>query len=128
MKNKAVYMDDLHFEHKHWLSQLEFQVDELKIFTHRIEEVVVRWTDKDVLARLEQFQNKFIVHKEVLDTLFHDINLHEQELVKFAKDHPVAVNHVHFKDHGKLRDYVEMQIKLFNELKKEFMRFLSFAM
>ncbi|MFT4568448.1 MAG: hypothetical protein ACI9FN_003417 [Saprospiraceae bacterium] len=77
MKKKAIYIDDLHFEHKLWKSQLEFQRDELKVFTHRLEEVVVRWTDKDVLSKVEHFQNVFIRHNEVIDTLIHDINEHE---------------------------------------------------
>lgn len=128
MKKKAIYINDLHFEHKLWTSQLKFEVDELGILQGRLEEVVQRWTDKEVLAQAEHFQNQFIRHKEVLDTLMHDIAGHEDGLVQFAHDHPVAMDHVHFEDHGGLRDKVETQRDMFGNLKKEFMRFLTHVM
>lgn len=128
MSKKPVYMSDLHYEHKLWKRQIDFQIDELEIFKHRLEEVVTRWTDTEVLAQVERFQNTFIRYKEVLDTQLHDINLHHEELVKFVQDHPVASDHVHFQDHTKLRDSVETQLELFYNTKKEFMRFLAEAM
>ena len=128
MKKKPIYINDLHFEHKLWKGQLTFEKDELNILKHRLEEVVQRWTDREVLAKAEHFQNQFILHNEVLDTLIHGIKEHENELVKFALEHPVAMDHVHFEDHGGLRDKVETQRALFSELKKEFMRFLTYVM
>lgn len=128
MKKKTVHMSDLHYEHKLWRRQIDFQVDELEIFKNRLEEVVVRWTDNEVLAKVEHFQNTFIRYKEVLDIQLHDINLHEEELVKFVKSHPVASDHVHFEDHTKLRDSVETQLQMFYDMKKEYMRFLTETM
>ena len=128
MKKKAIYIDDLHFEHKLWKSQLEFQRDELKIFTHRLEEVVVRWTDKVVLSKVEHFQNVFIRHNEVIDTMIHDINGHEHELSARAEANPVAIDHVHFDDHTAFRDRIEGQMKIYADMKKEYLRFLTEAM
>jgi len=128
MKKKAVYIDDLHFEHKLWKSQLSFQKDELAIFTHRLEEVVVRWTDKDVLKKVEHFENSFHRHNEVIDTLQHNINLHEDSLTKRTFDNPVAIDHVHFDDHSDMRGEIESQLFIYSELKKEYMRFLTEAM
>jgi DNA-binding protein len=128
MSKKAIHIDDLHFEHKLWKRQLEFEKDELKIFNSRLEEVVVRWTDKDILKQVEHFQNIFIRHNEVIDILLHDINIHQDELIKEAKNNPVAIDHVHFDDHGDMREKVETQNKMYAELKEEFMRLLSIAM
>lgn len=128
MKKETIYISDLHFDHKLWKSQLTFQADELTIFTHRLEEVVVRWTDKDVLKRVEHFQNAFIRHKEVIDILIHDINAHEHKLSHKAQSQPVAIDHVHFDDHTDERKRVEDQIRIFYELKTDFLRFLSEAM
>lgn len=127
MKTK-IYISDLHFEHKAWSSELSFQKDELKIFRNRLEEVASRWTVKDVMKQVEHFQNNLIRHNEVVDTLVHDVNAHEHELSRFAKENPVAIDHVHFKDHAKLRGEVETQRKLYGELKSEFMRFLTETM
>jgi len=128
MKKKPIYMSDLHYEHTLWKRQIDFQIDELAFFKHRLEDVVTRWTDQDILAQVEHFQNTFIRYKEVLDIQLHDIKLKEQELVKFVKKHPVASDHAHFQDHTKLRDSVETQLEMFYATKKEFVRFLTKAM
>ena len=54
-----------------------------------------------MLREVEHFQNQFIVQKQNIDAFLHDINADEHKLVEFAKDHPVALNHVHFEDHPK---------------------------
>tara|TARA_R110002049_G_scaffold165631_1_gene331539 strand:- start:672 stop:1055 length:384 start_codon:yes stop_codon:yes gene_type:complete len=127
MKDK-VYMSDLHFEHVAWNSELSFQKDELKIFQNRLEEVTSRWTKNEVMKEVEHFQNNFIRQNEVVDTLKHDINIHEEHLVKFDKEHPIASDHVHFNDHSELRDEVETQRKLYTNLKTDFLRFLTKTM
>lgn len=125
---KAIYMSDLHFEHEAWKSELLFQKDELKTFKNRLEEVIPKYTNKDVLAKGEQFQNQIIVHDEIVDTYLHEINVHEDELTAFAKSHPVAADHVHFKDHSELRDKVETQRVLYDKFKKSFFRYLTETM
>lgn len=127
MKDK-IYMSDLHFEHLTWNSELSFQKDELKVFQNRLEEVTARWTKNEVLVQVEHFQNNFLRHNEVIDTLTHQINGHEKELAEYAAEHPVAVDHVHFSDHSKLREDVETQRKLYADLKTEFLRFLTETM
>ena len=127
MKNK-VYMSDIHFEHTAWNSELAFEKDELKNFQNRLEEVASRWTTNEVMVKVEHFQNNFLRHNEVIDTLRHDINSHEHELVKFVEEHPIALDHVHFKDHTAFRDKVETQRNLYAELKTEFLRFLTETM
>jgi len=37
-----------------------FWRDEIETFKHRLEEVVVRWTDNTFMAKAEHFQNQFI--------------------------------------------------------------------
>ena len=125
---KAIHISDLHFEHVLWNSDLSFQRDELKIFQNRLEEVAPRYTNEDILKKVDHFQNNFTRHLEVLDILQHDIKMHETELSTFAKEHPVAVDHVHFSDHGGLRDRIETQQEIYSTLKKEFTRFLTETM
>lgn len=128
MKNNHVYLSDLHFEHTTWKRELSFQKDELGFLKRRLEEVVPKYTAQEVLGKAEQFQNKLIVHNEVLDTLLHDINGHEHELSSFAEAHPIAVDHVHFGDHVELRERVESQRKIYADYKKDFFRFLTETM
>lgn len=121
---KHVYMSDLHFDHKMWDNQLKFQKEELQFFKNRLEEVVSRWTDKDVLKKVEHFQNMFVNHNNKIDELLHDVKIHEGDLVDRTKENPVAIDHVHFDDHTGQRDKVETQWKLYNEMKADYLRFL----
>ncbi|MBT8233486.1 MAG: hypothetical protein HKN51_01740 [Saprospiraceae bacterium] len=125
---KTIYMSDLHFDHKIWDNQLKFQKEELNFFTRRLEEIVSRWTDKDVLKNIEHFQNSFINHSNKIDELSHDINVHEDQLVARTKENPVAIDHVHFDDHSAQRDQINTQWKLYNELKDEYFNFLRKVM
>lgn len=128
MSKKHIYMADLHFEHKAWQSELSFQRDEMVFFTHRLEEVVPRYTNTTIKAKAEQFQNQMIRYNEILDELNHDINARENELTKFAKGHPVASDYAYFDDHTDLRDQVEMQRKIYADFKQKFFRYLTETM
>lgn len=117
-------MSELHFDHELWVNQLRFFETELKIFNSRLAEVSIQNTKQEVRAEVEHFQNQFIRESEVIDTLIHDIKAHESILVTFAKDHPVASDHVHFRNHGELEERMVIFGKIWFELKKEFMDFL----
>ena len=119
------YIGDLHFELNLWINELKFYKDEVKIFNHRLEEIVSKNTSKEAMQELEHFQNQYIRENEVIDELKHEIKQHENLLGKEAKDNPVAIDHRYFEDHTELRDQVEQFKKIYDELKMNFMRFLS---
>ena len=122
---KRVHLIDLHSDHELWLNTLRFCKDEIGIFEKRLEDIAKRNTGRDVMAELEHFQNQYIREREVIDELRHDIKQHENYLQKYASEHPVAIDHVLFKDHAGLRDRVNTFEKLYHELKNEFMRWLA---
>jgi hypothetical protein len=119
------YIGDLHHEHMMWLNTLQFRKEETAILERRMEEIVRRNNQPDVMAELEHFQNQFIRQHEVIDELRHDVKAHENELEKEAMDHPVAIDHRHFADHDGLRDRMEIFEKIYMELKNEFYRWAS---
>lgn len=126
MKEKAIFIGDLHFEHEMWKRELNFCEDELKFLTKRLEETAfLHDEEKDMLREVEHFQNQFIVQKQNVDQFKHDINTKENQLATFAKEHPVAINHIHFMDHAKLRDNMEGFAKNYNNLKQEFRGFVA---
>ena len=122
---KTIHITDLHFEHKLWLSELAFQKDELNVFQHRLEEVSTRWSDNVIRRKIEQYQNQFIRQNEVLDILIHELNEEEAVLAIHAKANPSVIDQMRFNDHTEMRDKVETQIRLYKELKKDFLRFLT---
>ena len=120
-----IYLKDLHFEHRLWLNELNFVKDEIEIFTHRLSEVEIKNNGSDFTPEAESLQNKLIRQKEVVDELVHHINSHESSLAHQAEEHPIAVDHLHFKDHTDLREKMKRFSALYAEFKKEFMRFTA---
>jgi len=122
---KTVSIEDLDFEHKSWSNEISFQKSELKIFNQKLEKVVLQHNKKDVLKRVEYFQNHFIRHKEIIDILLHDIKIHQQNLSRFKKLQIIDIDNTQLREHIILRQKVETQEHLYKDLKTEFMRFLT---
>ncbi len=113
----------VHFEHRLWANELNFFADELKIYEHQLEELVRRTDAKEAMQELEQFQNQFIRQKEVLDTLQHDIHIHEQKLgeaLQRNEELPLDPNY-----HNFLKEQMESFHSIYADLKKRFYLFLS---
>jgi hypothetical protein len=125
MEKQLIFNTDLHFEHNQWRSELAFWEDELKSFSKRLEELVDRWTDKDMLAQLEHFQNSFIRQGEVIETLQHDINVHETNMSELDAEGENALNQDLVKNHSEFRNRMETQRHIYANLKKDFFKFLS---
>ena len=98
-KTEVLYNENLHFEHKQWQSELAFWEDELKSFKNRLNELIPRWTNKEVLAQLAQVNSG----RESLDTAL-------------------------TKKHIEFRNQMETQRQIYADLKKDFFRFLSKTM
>ncbi len=127
-KEKKVHIADLHNDHKLWLNTLDFCKDEIVILERRMEEIAARNTVSEVLAELEHFQNQYIRQREVIDEMRHELKQHENALEKEVRDHPIAVEHRLFNDHGAHRDAMATFEKIYRELKDEFMRWLAARM
>ena len=115
----------MHFEHKQWRRELFFWEDELRSFNNRLNELVLRWTKKDVLAQLEHYQNQFIIHENTIKELEDHINLHETNIAEHTKKGEDVLNQELVKNHIEFRNRMEIERNLYNNLKKEFFRYLS---
>ncbi len=127
-KEKTKHINELHFENILWIKELIFYKEELLIFNERLVEVSGKYTNKDVLAKLEHFQNQFILQNEIADILSHDLKSHEQFLIDSAKESIVAIDRKAFADHPVMREKMNTFIKLYRELRNEYMHFLSAVM
>jgi hypothetical protein len=114
----------LHFEHKIWMNELDFFAGELVFFENRLSDLVMRYREVEVLAKLEQFQNQFIRQKEVLDKLQRDIRVHEQSIgLKLQKEQEIQDG---FLDaHNEMRTRMTSYRAIYGELKAEFFQFLA---
>ncbi|RYD99841.1 MAG: hypothetical protein EOP50_04105 [Sphingobacteriales bacterium] len=114
----------LHLEYKLWSNELDFNKEEIGIFEKHLEPIVSNYTDVDVRARVEQYQNRFIRHKEVIDELKHKLHGSEVQLATFVRDMSgMGIDSVKMDNHVKLRDDVRRFRELYGELKNEFRRF-----
>lgn len=125
METTVIFNSDLHFEHNLWKGELLFWEDELKSFNNRLSELATRWTNKDVLAQLEHYQNQFVLHGEVIETFQNEINHHETQIAEDSKKRVEALDQILVKKHIETRNRIEIQRNLYNNLKKEFFNFLS---
>lgn len=125
MEKEIIYNSNLHFEHRQWQSELAFWEDELKSFKNRLSELVTRWTAKNVLAKLEHFQNEFIVHGGVIEDLREAIEKHELRIAGQSMTGEDALDTAMVKKYLEFRKKMETQRQIYADLKKEFFRFLS---
>ena len=125
MENTLIYDSDLHFEHKQWELELEFWKDELKTFKNRLNELIGRYEDPDVLAKLEHFQNEFILHGSVIEELEETIEEHESNMAEHSKIGEVALDVSLVDKHVKFRKRMETQRQIYADLKIEFFQFLT---
>ncbi len=125
MKKEVIFNSDLHFEHKQWRRELLFWEDELKSLQNRLNELVMRWTDKEVLAQLEQYQNQFLIQENAIDELEDHINLHEINISEHFKKGKDVLDLQMVKEHTEFRNKMDLQRNLYSELKRNFFRFLS---
>ncbi len=125
MDTKLLSNDLAHFEHTQWSKELSFWKDELRYFNEKLSEIVTKWTDKSVMAELEQFQNQFIRQTEVVDTLQHEINVHETEISSNLKKGVDVLHIEHAKNHKAFQEKMETQRNIYTDMKKKFFAFLS---
>ena len=125
METQVIYNSDLHFEHERWRSELLFWKDEMRSFKNRLEELVTRWTDKEVLTQLEHFQNEFILQEGRIDEFLEGIENHEHNIAGKSKAGEESMDRILVDKHIEFREEMETQRDMFHDLKKEFFRFLG---
>ena len=125
MEREIIFNTDLHFEHKQWHREILFWQDELKSLQNRLNELVIRWTDKEVLAQLEHYQNQFLIQENAIEELEEHINLHETNISEHYKKGEDVLDLQMVKEHTEFRNKMDIQRNLYGELKRNFFRFLS---
>lgn len=125
MRKEVIYNPDLHFEHECWNRELNFCEDELRSFQNRLDELGARWTDKEVLAQIEKFQNKFLIHENAFASMKDDINMHESNMADHYNKGEDVLEKTMVDKHLKLRERIETERKMYHDLKKDLFRFLT---
>lgn len=108
---------------------MAFFNQEIALFEGYLSEIAKRWTDHEVLAELEHFQNQFIIQKEHAEQLAHDISAFQHNMSVFVKSNESVIEHKYFdskaNETSKVAERVETYKSVYAALKKEFRIFLS---
>jgi hypothetical protein len=115
------------FKHElnEWGANIEFYLVDLYILNNRLIEVAGKNTKAPIMAGVEHFQNQFIVKKNNLQAFRHKVKTQNAKLEAVIKkinglDDLNLVDEQHF-----LREAVQLNEKILQELKHSFYRFLS---
>ncbi|WP_338391691.1 hypothetical protein [Fulvitalea axinellae] len=101
MGSDSVNTDSLHFDNKHWRSEIRFFKDEILTFEKLLREVSGKYTDVERKKEVEMFQNRFIAMSQESESLMDAVELHEKNLAtisrgrssKIAKGDPFLKEH-----------------------------------
>lgn len=111
-------------EFSHWLKEIDFYKSELKEMQKALELFVMQANAKLLGNKVEQFQNRFIRQREVIDILRHDVKAHENDIQELRIIPTPELRSLVEKRHIKLRAEVGVFIALFVELEQDFNDFL----
>ena len=125
MKEELIFNTDLHFEHETWMRELDFWRDELESFQNRLNELVMRYTDKDMYANIEKFQNQLNIHESVMNSIRNQIQMHESNIADHYKKNEDSINRDMVKKHVEIRNRMENQRDIICEMKKNLFSFLT---
>lgn len=114
------FIYDQHQENQDWLKRLDFYKEEIQILRERLEELTRKNTDAEFLKSVEHFQNQFLIQRNHIDELSHDIRLNEGKLVHEILHNPVAVDHRKVENHDMEADFMGYFEKNFATIRAEF--------
>ena len=125
METKIVYNEDLHFEHEQWKMELSFWEDELLTFKHRLEEMFKKGEEKELLSKLDYFENRFQIHENKIHAFKQRIYSHELNMSRHYEAGENVIDRVSYEYHLDFREQIQTQREMYHDLKKEFFAFLT---
>ncbi|ARV15058.1 hypothetical protein [Polaribacter sp. SA4-12] len=128
MEEILIYNSNMHFEHLQWKEELSFWNDELKFFNDKINELIKRGANKNVLAKLAHYQNEFILHITIMGIIHGGIEELEIKIATQSEENTSAFDKKMIKIHGDFRVKFKRQRKVYSNLKKSFFRFIKIYM
>lgn len=111
--------------HNDALRGLEFYKQELTILQERLSEIAADNTDTDVLEKVDNFQNQFIIHQRYIDDLQHDIHKNLKHIEEEVSTTSGFFGESNFSENEYLYEQYVTEEKIFNELRHEFNRFAA---
>jgi hypothetical protein len=105
-----------HFELRLWINRIKFYKEQIDILQNNLDQMVKYYFNVEVMAEVEQYQNKFIVYHEVADRLIKDLKGLRNNLIE-DKDYESKFHTLQAKAEG--------FIKFVDDLKCNFLYFYT---
>lgn len=123
-----VSISNLHHQSSDWTRELDFYKEEISVLTKRLEEVASKNSSKEIAAQVEHFQNKFIMLREQIDVLKHDVKEREHKAEQLAKERPDHISEKFYSANDELHNRMKDMSKSFSDTRFEFNGFLAKVM
>ncbi|HLT42666.1 MAG TPA: hypothetical protein VKZ95_08180 [Sphingobacteriaceae bacterium] len=125
MKTTEQHIEDLHFEHKLWQSEVSFYIDELKIYKEQIEHIGRRDITSEISNKVKFFEDQFHNSDTELESLHREIAAHEHDLAAIEKNNLEGSESGDEQKHSEMRDQFKKFQDKYTNLKNEFRSFFK---
>jgi hypothetical protein len=112
-------------EHEQWLKSISFYDDDLDVLENRLTEIVKKNNGQEVMTGVEHFQNQFMIQRNNISDLKHNIKKHAGNVAADAQIHAGKMDEFFMDEHGNLKSEVDSFEKVMNDLRHEFSLFLA---
>lgn len=112
-------------DHKVWLSSLEFYREELRRMNDQLLKFTTAPPTSGIWKKIEHFQNQFIIQRNSIDVLKHDLQRYADTLPADPSHRPRREWSAQAEEKRSLRDQYESFERVMYGLKHEFRNFLE---
>jgi hypothetical protein len=120
---RKIHIQDLYFEIRLQINIIKFHKQQLDILQNNLDHMVKYYEGSEIMSEVEQYQNKFIVYREVADRL-----IKSQKYLRNNLPDPTENNEVddmYLNEFTKLKTKVDDFIAFIEELKDAFIFFYT---
>ena len=115
----------LNTDHRQWLNHLSFYKDELNVLDDRLSEIALKHEDRETLAWVNHFHNQFIVQRDEIEKLVHNIRIHDRQIETTTGKLPRIMYEKAVEEYEEQKEEIERFEILFDEMKDDLCTVLS---
>jgi peroxiredoxin len=115
-----------HLAYRQQVAELDFCKAEIRIFEKQLAQIAANNPVLFASAQVEQFQNRFIRQKEVIDALKQALHRDEKWLACFVKEiSGLGLESIKLKNITRLKEDLDCFRKIYQEMKASFRQFVA---
>ncbi len=123
MESRIYNISELHFEHRLWKSEMKIIIGELNVYQEWLSCLSQVSHDIKYQKKINNFQSKFDIQKMHFDSFNDKINAQDSFIESLEKNNTKDISESTITDHTHLRGDINQALKLFKELKIEYIKF-----